>query len=123
VDLEQMKQLGVRIALDDFGTGYASLSHLQRVPADILKVDRSFVAALEGEQGADLLQAIVGVGRSLSMQVLAEGIETAEQLEAVTAMGCELAQGFHLGRPTPAEVIEGLLGLGAGADRVDTSIR
>ena len=55
--------------------------------------------------------------------MLAEGIETAEQLEAVTAMGCELAQGFHLGRPTPAEVIEGLLGLGAGADRVDSPVR
>ncbi len=81
VDLEEIKQLGVRVALDDFGTGYASLSQLQRMPADILKIDRSFVAALDdGGQGADLLQAILGVGRSLSMKVLAEGIETAEQL-------------------------------------------
>jgi EAL domain-containing protein (putative c-di-GMP-specific phosphodiesterase class I) len=62
-DLEQMKGLGVRVALDDFGTGYASLAQLQRMPADILKVDRAFIAALEeGEQSADLLQAIVGVG-------------------------------------------------------------
>src|SRR6185312_15810228 len=80
-DLEQMKRLGVRVAIDDFGTGYASLAHLQRMPADILKVDRSFVAALdEGGQSGELLRAIVGIGRSLSMKVLAEGIETAEQL-------------------------------------------
>ncbi len=118
-ELEQLKGLGVRVALDDFGTGYASLAHLQRVPADILKVDRSFVAALEdGEQSAELLRAVVGVGRSLSMTVLAEGIETAEQLEAVAAMGCELGQGFHLGRPTPAEAVGVLLGLGAAADEL-----
>ena len=94
VDLEQIKRLGVRVAIDDFGTGYASLAQLQRMPADILKVDRAFVAALDdGEQGADLLRAIVGVGRSLAMQVLAEGIETAEQQHAVAAMGCELGAG------------------------------
>jgi diguanylate cyclase (GGDEF)-like protein len=111
-DLEQMKGLGVRVALDDFGTGYASLAQLQRMPADILKVDRTFIAALEeGERSADLLQAIVGVGRSLSMKVLAEGIETAEQLRAVTEVGCELGQGYHLARPAPVEVIDGLLGL------------
>ena len=113
-DLEQMKSLGVRVAIDDFGTGYASLAHLQRMPADILKVDRSFVAALEeGGQSGELLRAIVGVGRSLSMKVLAEGIESEEQLQAVAELGCELGQGFHLGRPTPAEVVDGLLGLGA----------
>ncbi len=123
MDLEQMKQLGVRVAIDDFGTGYASLAQLQRMPADILKVDRAFVSALEeGEQGADLLRAIVGVGRSLTMKVLAEGIETAEQQQAVTAMGCELGQGYHLGRPTPAEVIEGLLGLSGSSDTLDARL-
>jgi diguanylate cyclase (GGDEF)-like protein len=124
VDLEQMKQLGVRVAIDDFGTGYASLAQLQRMPADILKVDRGFIAALDdGEQGADLLQAIVGVGRSLSMKVLAEGIETAEQLHAVAAVGCELGQGYHLGRPTPAEVIDGLLGPRTPHGSFDASAR
>jgi EAL domain-containing protein (putative c-di-GMP-specific phosphodiesterase class I) len=113
VELEQMQQLGVRVAIDYFGTGYASLAQLQRMPADILKV----------EQGADLLQAIVGVGRSLSMKVLAEGIETAEQLRAVAAVGCELGQGYHLGRPTPAEVIDGLLGPAASQGSLDASIR
>jgi diguanylate cyclase (GGDEF)-like protein len=124
MDLEQMKQVGVRVAIDDFGTGYASLAQLQRMPVDILKVDRSFVAALDdGEQGADLLQAIVGVGRSLSMKVLAEGIETAKQLQAVAAMGCELGQGYQLGRPTPAEVIDGLLGPVAPQDSLNASVR
>jgi diguanylate cyclase (GGDEF)-like protein len=123
-ELRALKELGVKIAIDDFGTGYASLAQLQRMPADILKVDRSFVAALdEGGQGPDLLQAIVGVGRSLSMKVLAEGIETAEQLEAVTAMGCELAQGYHLGRPTPAEAIDGLLGLRGSRQREGAGAR
>ena len=80
------------------------------MPADILKVDRSFVAALEdGEQSRDLLQAILGVGHSMSLKVIAEGIETEEQLRTITEMGCEMAQGFLIGRPGPAEVIEGLL--------------
>jgi diguanylate cyclase (GGDEF)-like protein len=123
-DLEQMKQLGVRIAIDDFGTGYASLAQLQRVPADILKVDRSFLASLDDdEQSVSLLQAIVGVGRSLSLKVLAEGIETAAQLDLVTEMGCELGQGYHLGRPTPAEVIDALLGLPGAVERVDAAAR
>lgn len=110
--LEEIKGLGVTVAIDDFGTGYASLSQLQRMPVDILKVDRSFIAALgESPQSQDLLAAIVGVGRSLSLKVIAEGIETDEQLQAVTELGCEMAQGFLIGRPAPAEVIEGLLGL------------
>jgi diguanylate cyclase (GGDEF)-like protein len=118
VRLGEVKALGVNVALDDFGTGYASLSHLQRIPADILKIDRSFVAALEeGEQSAELLQAILGVARSLSLRVVVEGIETDEQLGAVSSMGCEMAQGFLLGRPTPAEVIDGLLALKAESSR------
>ncbi len=122
MDLQQMKQLGVLVAIDDFGTGYASLSHLQRLPADILKVDRSFVAALdEGEQSAELLRAVVGVGRSLAMTVVAEGIETPEQLDAVAGIGCELGQGFHLGRPAPVEVLDGLLGLAEGPATLDSA--
>jgi diguanylate cyclase (GGDEF)-like protein len=113
--LTEIKALGVSIAVDDFGTGYASLSQLQQMPADVLKVDRSFIAALEtGEQSRDLLQAILGVGRSMSLKVIAEGIENEDQLRTVTEMGCQMAQGFLLGRPAPAEVIEGLL---VGASR------
>jgi diguanylate cyclase (GGDEF)-like protein len=110
--LHEIRALGVRVAIDDFGTGYASLSQLQRMPVDILKIDRAFVAALDdGGPSRDLLEAILGVGRSLSLKVVAEGIEAPEQLAALRAMGCEMAQGFYLGRPAPAEVLDGLLGL------------
>jgi diguanylate cyclase (GGDEF)-like protein len=104
--LQEVKALGVRVAIDDFGTGYASLSHLQRMPVDILKIDRSFVAALgDGEQSRELLAAILGVGQSLSLSVVAEGIEEQRQRIALEEMGCEMAQGFLLGHPGPAEDI------------------
>jgi diguanylate cyclase (GGDEF)-like protein len=108
--LESLRSLGVRVAIDDFGTGYASLSQLQRIPVDILKVDRSFVSTLgpDGE-GQTLLEAIVGVGKALSLTVVAEGIETDEQLLALEGIGCELAQGFLLGPPVPADEIEARL--------------
>ncbi len=109
--LQEVKALGVRIAIDDFGTGYASLSHLQRMPVDVLKIDRSFVAALgDGGQSRALLAAILGVGESLSLNVVAEGIEEHEQRITLEAMGCEMAQGFLLGHPGPAREIEVLLG-------------
>jgi diguanylate cyclase (GGDEF)-like protein len=109
--LLEIEALGVRVAIDDFGTGYASLSQLQRMPVDILKVDRSFVAALSGGgQGRGLLEAILGVGRSLSLTVVAEGVEEHEQLQMLEAMGCQMAQGFMLGRPGSAEAVRELCG-------------
>jgi diguanylate cyclase (GGDEF)-like protein/PAS domain S-box-containing protein len=109
--LGEMRQLGVQIAIDDFGTGYASLSHLQRLPVDILKVDKSFVMALsDGGKSRELLQAILGVGQALSLAVVAEGIEAQTQMTALQEMGCEMAQGFLVGKPSPAEVAESLLG-------------
>jgi diguanylate cyclase (GGDEF)-like protein/PAS domain S-box-containing protein len=109
--LEQLRGLGTRIAIDDFGTGYASLSHLQRLPVDILKVDKSFVSALsDGDKSRDLLQAILGVGHALSLAVVAEGIEAQSQMTALQEMGCQMAQGFLVGKPSPAEVAESLLG-------------
>jgi diguanylate cyclase (GGDEF)-like protein len=108
--LEEVKALGVQVAIDDFGTGYASLSYLQRIPVDVLKVDKSFVAALsEGGQSRALLQAIIGVGRALSLAVVAEGIEEPDQLSTLEEIGCELAQGFFLGRPCLPEAIESTL--------------
>ena len=109
--LEAIRALGVRVAIDDFGTGYASLSHLQRLPVDILKIDMSFVAALNKYGGwnrellhaSELLQAILGVGQALSLAVIAEGIEEQGQMDALVAMGCEMGQGFLLGKPTPAK--------------------
>jgi diguanylate cyclase (GGDEF)-like protein len=105
--LEAIKALGVQVAIDDFGTGYASLSQLQRMPVDILKIDRSFVSALGGGgQGRELMQAIVGVGQALSLAVVAEGVEEDEQRSMLQEMGCEMAQGFLLGRPVPAREIQ-----------------
>jgi diguanylate cyclase (GGDEF)-like protein len=112
--LEELKALGVRVAIDDFGTGYASLSNLQRVPVDILKIDMSFVAALNnGGQSRELLQAILGVGQALSLDVVAEGIEEQGQMTTLEEMGCEMAQGYLIGRPGPAAAIERLLRLRA----------
>jgi len=109
--LEAIKALGVRVAIDDFGTGYASLSQLQRMPVDILKIDRSFVAALgDGGQSRDLLQAILGVGEALSLAVVAEGIEERAQMATLEEMGCEMAQGFLMGTPGPPEVIKRMIG-------------
>lgn len=104
------KSLGVRLALDDFGTGYASLSHLQRMPVDILKIDRSFVAALnDGGRSRDLLEAILDMAGSLSLEVIAEGVEDQAQLTVLEQLGCQMAQGYLLGQPVPPQDIETLL--------------
>jgi len=109
--LEDIKALGVRVAIDDFGTGYASLSHLQRLPVDVLKIDMSFITALnDGGQSRELLQAIMGVGQALSLAVVAEGVEEHSQLSTLEEMGCEMAQGFLMGKPGTAKAIESLLG-------------
>jgi diguanylate cyclase (GGDEF)-like protein len=107
--LEEIKRLGVRIAIDDFGSGYAHHADLKRMPLDFLKVDRSSLAASDDEDYRSwLLQAILIVGRDLSLPVIATGIETYEQLTTLQAMGFTMAQGFFLGKPTPTDAVEGL---------------
>jgi len=102
--LRALKALGVRLAIDDFGTGYTSIGSLQSMPFDILKIDKSFLdASDDGEHGYELLEAIVNIGRVLSLVTIAEGVERHEQLAVVRALGCNLAQGYLLGRPQPAE--------------------
>ncbi len=105
--LRTLRELGVHLAVDDFGTGYSSLSYLQQFPVDALKVDRSFVARLDapGETTASaaIVRAVVSLARGLGLRTVAEGVETQAQLEAVTALGCDLGQGFLLARPGPAE--------------------
>jgi EAL domain-containing protein (putative c-di-GMP-specific phosphodiesterase class I) len=94
----------VRLAIDDFGTGYTSIGNLQNMPVDILKVDKSFIdASNDGAHGSELLEAIVNIGRVLSLVTIAEGVEKHEQLEMVRDLGCNLAQGYLLGRPQPSE--------------------
>jgi diguanylate cyclase (GGDEF)-like protein len=109
--LGEIKEMGVHVAIDDFGTGYASLSSLQRMPVDILKVDRSFVAALnDGGQSRELLEAILSVGQALSLTIVAEGIEVQSQMTMLEEMGVEIAQGFLMGKPSTAEIVETLMG-------------
>jgi len=98
--LRQIKALGVGVALDDFGTGYSSLETLRAFPFDKIKLDRFFAAELEGNiQSTAILRAVLALGKSLSIPILAEGIETAEQLEVLRREGCDEAQGFLIGRP------------------------
>lgn len=101
--LRQLKALGVTIAMDDFGTGYSSLSTLKAFPFDKIKLDRSFMLELEGEapQSRAIIRAVLTIGESLSIPVLAEGVETAEQLAFLRAQGCNEVQGYLLGRPQP----------------------
>lgn len=109
--LSALRALGVRVSVDDFGTGYSSLAYLQRLPVDVLKIDRSFVKDLDAEGPARdhahaLAQAITGLGHNLGLRVLAEGVETQAQLEAIEALGCDDVQGFLFSRPLPAEQVE-----------------
>jgi len=120
--LEEIKQLGVRIAIDDFGgSGYAYHSDLRRLPLDFLKVDRGSLAASEDEDYRTwLLEAIMIVGRDLSLTVVAKGIESFEQLSALQGMGCAMAQGTLMGKPVPANGIDTVLGVKLPAMRPDT---
>jgi EAL domain-containing protein (putative c-di-GMP-specific phosphodiesterase class I) len=98
--LAALRALGVQLAVDDFGTGYSSLSHLSKLPIDSLKIDRSFVSQLaQGNDDATVVNAIIQLGGSLQKTVVAEGIETAEQMAQLLGMGCRFGQGFHLGSP------------------------
>jgi diguanylate cyclase (GGDEF)-like protein len=102
--LRVLNEAGVRIALDDFGTGYASLVHLKEIPVDILKIDRSFVAGLlsPGDQSEEIVRAVLALGHGLKKTVVAEGVETVEQLARLRELGCDFAQGYLFGRPAPA---------------------
>jgi EAL domain-containing protein (putative c-di-GMP-specific phosphodiesterase class I) len=101
--LLRLKALGVTLAMDDFGTGYSSLAYLRRFPMDTLKIDRSFVERLGGDdEDVALVRTIVGLGQTLGMATVAEGIEDVVQLRALREMGCDFGQGYLLSRPVPA---------------------
>jgi diguanylate cyclase (GGDEF)-like protein len=111
--IERLSALGVRVAIDDFGIGYSALSYLARLPIDIVKIDRSFVSALQrsGPEEA-IAAAIIALARRLGLTTVGEGIETAAQLEQLRTLGCDLGQGFHLARPSAAEDLPKALVLG-----------
>ena len=108
--LRQLKRLGVQLAIDDFGTGYSSLSSLQQLPVDILKVDRSFVARLDGDdEQAVVARAILGLGRTLQLETVAEGVESLNQADELRRLECDMAQGYYFARPADAKRVAALL--------------
>jgi EAL domain-containing protein (putative c-di-GMP-specific phosphodiesterase class I) len=109
--LEQIKSLGISLAIDDFGTGYSSLSYLHRFPLDTLKIDRSFISGLDyqGNDGMEIASTILPMANNLRLDVVAEGVETAEQLASLRKLRCKYGQGFYFSRPLCAEGAAALL--------------
>jgi EAL domain-containing protein (putative c-di-GMP-specific phosphodiesterase class I) len=102
--LDEIRGMGVGIAIDDFGTGFSSLSQLQQLPIDEIKIDRSFVTRMETDHSDEVLvRSIIELGRNLGIRVTAEGVETESVMNRLRELGCDFAQGFHIGRPAAAE--------------------
>ena len=110
VRLHELRGIGVQLDMDDFGTGYSSLSYLQRFPLHAVKIDKSFIERMRGGQNAEIVKAILTLGRNLGLEVIAEGVETGEQDQLLVDMGCPSAQGYLFSHPVPPEVAEKLIG-------------
>ncbi|MEJ7843376.1 MAG: EAL domain-containing protein [Rubrobacter sp.] len=115
--LDRIRRMGVRVSIDDFGTGYSSLSYLKHLPADTLKIDRSFVKGLgEDVQDTAIVRTIIELAHTLGMEVVAEGVEGPSQARLLREMGCDLGQGYHISKPLPPEELPAFL-----AERVNPS--
>jgi EAL domain-containing protein (putative c-di-GMP-specific phosphodiesterase class I) len=102
--LERLRSTGLRVAVDDFGTGHSALGYLRRFPIDVIKLDRSFVERVDSvSPEAAIVQAVIALGHALDMHVTAEGVERAEQVERLRALGCDSAQGYYFSVPVPVE--------------------
>jgi EAL domain-containing protein (putative c-di-GMP-specific phosphodiesterase class I) len=111
--LRRLKALGVHIAMDDFGSGYSSLTYLQAFPFDKIKIDRTFVMNLgSNSQSAAIIRAVIGLGFGLDVPIMAEGVETQEQLDFLRKANCCRVQGYFIGRPAPIKQYSSLIGLG-----------
>ena len=108
--LRELRARGVRIAIDDFGTGYSSLHYLTRLPVDVLKIDRSFVAELDGSaEWSAITEAVIRLSQVLHLTTVAEGIETVEQAGELMMLGCDTGQGYLFAKPLPAEELTELM--------------
>jgi EAL domain-containing protein (putative c-di-GMP-specific phosphodiesterase class I) len=108
--LKRLRELGILIALDDFGTGFSSLSYLARLPVDAIKIDRSFILAMRDDARVrSIVRATIELAHSLGFGVVAEGVENATTLGILTGMSCDMAQGFHIARPMPADTFDAWL--------------
>jgi EAL domain-containing protein (putative c-di-GMP-specific phosphodiesterase class I) len=108
--LQELRAMGVRLSIDDFGTGYSSLSHLQRFPLNMLKIDQSFARDItRNAANASITRAIISLAHGMNLSVLAEGVETEEQLALLRGQGCDEVQGHYFGRPMPGEEFKQLL--------------
>jgi diguanylate cyclase (GGDEF)-like protein/PAS domain S-box-containing protein len=108
--MSQLRALGVKLSIDDFGTGYSSLSYLRRFPVDTLKIDQSFIAAMETERGnCAIVSTVVALGRNLGLQVVAEGVETLSQFAKLKTISCDAAQGYLFSKPVPSDAVCGVI--------------
>jgi diguanylate cyclase (GGDEF)-like protein len=121
-ELDAVRALGVKVAIDDFGTGYTSLAHLQQLPIDTIKIDRSFVSQLNGRRGSSLVRMVTDLGHAIDINIVAEGVETNEEMTALQAMGADHLQGFLLSRPLePAALATWIHGRAAATGQTSAS--
>ena len=108
--MHQFKELGVNLSMDDFGTGYSSLSYLHRFPLDVLKIDRSFIIDIEDkEDDGAIALAVIAMAKSMSLEIVAEGVETEMQYEFLKKNKCDIIQGYLISKPVPKDEFEALL--------------
>jgi EAL domain-containing protein (putative c-di-GMP-specific phosphodiesterase class I) len=120
--LIELKALGVRISLDDFGTGYSSLSYLQRFPVDTLKIDQSFVAGMDqNDECREIIRTILNLARTLGLDVIAEGTESAAQVDYLEGLDCKFGQGYFFSRPLPLDELQAYLASTSKTYSVDLS--
>jgi EAL domain-containing protein (putative c-di-GMP-specific phosphodiesterase class I) len=114
--LGKLKALGVHLAIDDFGTGYSSLNYLKRFPVDVLKIDKAFVDGVgQDVEATAIVEAVITLAHTLGMEVVAEGVETAVQVDQLCRLGCDVGQGYYFAKPLPVDAVDAIVGGGTAS--------